>query len=909
LVSVFLSLPLHAKTLSSGAVRLALIENVSYHFDDWELATPLMRVLRQYPSSGTLRDIEMLDGYYSGSDYRFRIPHGLPGASGQTPALVLETESSVAIFTPSNPSLISALLQAAQDPSTYQGSWSVLPATRTVMLSVVQQPSGDSLVTALLDPSRGEEARWSNAIAGLVHLRWEDQNLSMVLIGKQSGGLGRLATALKRTKNDSPPIIGLSRGDVFGDPLAEFQGSALIEALEKLGLSYSAVASADIFHWKDLEGYRRRHPNGIHFLSANLVVSSAPAVNLLPDHALLEAGGLQVAITAVTPPSASKYLSQAGLKNMSIIDPIQALASRISKFRAQADVVVLLVPLNKDMEPLRKAAHGVDLIMAESEGPLPGAHPFETQANQAGRRKYESPLWIMRAHPQALNLAEVTMTPHGDRSDMRVRGSPILLDDSMPGSDAFPGFDPESYGINYSTEPVLIPAASQILPSEIRATQNIQEKDFWTMAAGLLAEETHSEAGLLRAWPLGVQTGAAVKRRLLNVWLRYDDQPVIVWLKGSQLKSLIEDSQKLLAAQDATGPDKVPFAVGGLGPSGTTTVHGLPLDPNELYRVATSKIVADLLDLPGEHNPAPGGRSIGEIVMAALISRHDTPPARYWDWMQGQPIAKTGLWRVNFRDVSLNLQGTQVARANDFNSVPNPRIQGSNELLIGGNLKTDADYLLQDYKWGNTLELDYARSSLRPRDQPPITNVTSNRMSLTTSGTRRIGAVLQPWLAHSWGPSLALNYEGQLEATPPLRRRNIYSAYPGVEFYDGTFVRSLRLAANIKRDYSIDPVNTQYGLRARALFARDFGPAPVKFEGEAWANYFFLTNHDQSQDLRWESDVNFKLRIPIHKRLTIAPFLDFYSFALKTRPLWGYSAMTGVSFGFSRVWKPQYERF
>jgi hypothetical protein len=52
-----------------------------------------------------------------------------------------------------------------------------------------------------------------------------------------------------------------------------------------------------------------------------------------------------------------------------------------------------------------------------------------------------------------------------------------------------------------------------------------------------------------------------------------------------------------------------------------------------------------------------------------------------------------------------------------------------------------------------------------------------------------------------------------------------------------------------------------------------------------------------------------KWHIPIRKYLTVAPFIDFYSFALKVSPLWGYSAMTGVSFSFSRVWKPQYESF
>ena len=41
----------------------------------------------------------------------------------------------------------------------------------------------------------------------------------------------------------------------------------------------------------------------------------------------------------------------------------------------------------------------------------------------------------------------------------------------------------------------------------------------------------------------------------------------------------------------------------------------------------------------------------------------------------------------------------------------------------------------------------------------------------------------------------------------------------------------------------------------------------------------------------------------------IRAFLAFYFFSLKTRPLWGYSAMTGITIGFSRLWKPQYEKF
>jgi len=909
----FLSVPLHAQSLSSGAVRLALIEDVSAHFTTSELGAPLIHLLRQYPSSGTLGDVEMLPCYYSGSDYRFRIAGGLGDMPEQFPALVLETESVMAIVAPPLPTLVSGLLRAAQEPASFDGLWNVRPATRSVTLSLVTAPSGEALVTALVDPSQGEGARWHNTVAGLVRLRWEGQDVFVIMVGKGFGGLGRLATALQRERAHGPPIVGLAHGASVGDPLSELKGTALTEALEKLGLAHSAVGSAEIFNWKDVENYRLAHPHGVQFLSANLVYSSAPAVNFLPDHALVEAGNLKIAITAITPAAAEKNLARSGLNGLTVADPLPALKARLPKFREEADVVVLLAHSKESTMDMRLWARGVDLILAESGGEPTGTQPVEMDLQQHGRHKYEPPLGTLHYYPWALNIAEVSVARRGDGADMRVRNHAVLLDESVPCAESFPEFEPEAYGITFSTEPPLIPATRDIFPftanaNKAAAAQEVGNREFWTMAAVLLAEETGSEAGLLRAWPLGVMTDAAIKESLLRVWLRYDDRAVRLSLKGSQLQSLLTEAQSW-RDNDERFEGKPTFVVGGFGPAGTTTVHGLPIEPNENYRVTTTQTLADVLGLPGGQEPVPGSSSVAETVVSALRKRQGSPPERFRSWMEGRPSGERGLWRIDFRDISLNLQNTQVVRADAFDSVPNPRVQGSNELLIGGQLKTDADYLLRDYKWGNTLELDYARSRLSPRSQPPITNVTANRLSFTTSGTRRAGVVWAPWLARSWGPSLALNYEGQLEATPPLRRRQIYSAYPGVEFYDGSFVRSLRLAANIKRDYSVDPVDTQYGLRTRALFGREFGPAPLKLEGEAWANYFFLTRRDHPQDLRWESDVNFKLRIPIRKHLTIAPFLDFYSFALKIRPLWGYSAMTGVSIGFSRVWKPQYERF
>jgi hypothetical protein len=181
---------------------------------------------------------------------------------------------------------------------------------------------------------------------------------------------------------------------------------------------------------------------------------------------------------------------------------------------------------------------------------------------------------------------------------------------------------------------------------------------------------------------------------------------------------------------------------------------------------------------------------------------------------------------------------------------------------------------------------------------------------LLTLGTRRAGGIRPEWLARSWGPSLGFQYDGEFEAAPGLRRKNVYSAFPGVEFFDGTVVKSLSTSGIVKRDLSRDPPNTQTGLRLRTLFSAPVGKlSGAKVQGEVWNNYFFLTKQDRDQDLRMEGDANVKLIVPVYKHLSVSPYLDYYWFQLKTRNEWGYSFMMGVTIGFSRLWKPQYERF
>ena len=873
---------------------------------------PLEALIKSTSSGAAFTEVRTVPCYYSGNDFRFRVPAsaGLMAVEpGDHAAAVLESENEVVVVFPAIPSLVDGLKQAAADPVAWKAwyaAWSVSLATRPVTLQAAAGPEGETLLSALVKP--GEEAgSWQTALATLHQIRWQGQDVWVIVSARVFGGPGRLETAVSEDEKRGGPLVKVARGDIFWSYTPELRGIPGVEALARLGLTHSAVSNGELRRWDLLEAYQEKHPDGVRFLSANLVYSSATATTLLPAYDIVDAGGLRLALIGITPASASKYLAQAGLANASVIDAGHAVSRLMPELRPRVDAVVLLGDLGDDADRTDSSLRGVDIALARSDFYTGWLPPPGRTVTQASRPPFQETLLVGRSFPGAFSVweADLGSAGRGGRS-WTVRERHRMLDDSVPEPEGSLKFDPAFYGITVSTEPPLLPSASRVFGEPPGSTRRMDARDFWTLAASLAAAETRSEAALLRVSALASNMAGDLPDTIVRSWLDTGESLEIMLLKGSELKPLLAEAESQ-RQREAQGEPRaaVPYTAGGAGPD--LKIHGASLDPAADYRVAVDRVLADALGLSAKHSVRLVKQPLDELVFDSLRRRRGKPPEEVRRWVEGRPVSDRGLWTINFRDVGLNIQNTKVVRDDAFNVVPNSRIQGFDELLIGGEFKADADYMLQPYRWSNTLELEYARSRLRPRDQPAVTNTTANRINFTTTGSRRVGVIRENWFARQWGPSLGFQYDGQFEATPGLPRKQIYSALPGVSFYDGTWVKTFEFTGNVKRDLSRDPPNTQSGLHTRLLVSKEVGPAPVKLDGELWTNYFFLTKQDTAQDLRVEGDANLKLRVPLRKYLTVAPFVDFYYFQLKTQPLWGYSAMMGVQIGFSRLWKPQYE--
>ncbi|MFI5362347.1 MAG: hypothetical protein ACHQ49_10290 [Elusimicrobiota bacterium] len=883
------------------------------------LIQPLERVLREAGTDAALEAVDEIPCDFAGPDHRFHLPPGVgaPQTEDSADAVAFESEAEVAFVYPPDPSFVAALQKAAADPATYRRPNSLSLVPREAEVAAAPAPDGGTTLVVRAKLERPATGRWRTGLAAYYRLRWKGRDVAVTVLGRTYGGLGRLATAAAR-EAEKGRLTGLARGGTFGTTDSDVRGRAAAVALERAGLKYSAVSASEIENWSELGGYLRERPDGIRYLSANLVystataVSTAPARTPLPPFAVFEASGARVAVVGLTPSWIGPLLPQFGLKALAVEDPVVAIARLIPELRASADVVVALGALGAaDTSRLASAARGLDLILAE-DAPfyLYGAPPVSS-LEQRDRPAFAGPLPAARAYAPALNVVEIERFSSGPRVDWTVRQSAELLDDSINSADDYPQTALEAYAAGRSTEAPLIPAARAVFPVSDRGGSPFYDsRDFWTLAAALLAERGRAEAGLLAAAPLAVQTVGPVRESFVREWLGDSDPAVLVEVPGVRLKKLAEEAAEQRRRETAGLPldAKLRYVVSGFDPQGL--LRGAPLDKSGMYRVATSRSAAEALDLPKPYDLMPGTATVAVAVLDEMRERSaGARPLDWRAWMEGVPIAEPGLWRLNFRDISLNLRETKVQASDAFASVVNSRVQGSDELLIGGALKTDLEYLHRDYKWTNTIELEYAKDRISPNSAPATTNVTANRIMFLTLDTQRAGGIPYGWLARSWGPSIGFEADSEFQSSPGLPRKQVYSVFPGFEFFDGSVVKSLETTGVIERDLSRTPPNTQTGLRLRALVSTVLGAGGDKLDGEFWNNYYFLTRSDNASDLRLEGDANLKLSVPIRKHLSIAPFADFYWFELKTRPTYGFSLMTGVSIAFSRLWKPQYESF
>lgn len=910
---------------STATIHIAAFRRTHFTLE-MPIVHPFERLLREGGTDFALLEVENLVSHFNADEYMAQLPakyrldeYGSPEPGAEpvvTETDILETSGGFFLLLPDEGELLDRFHRLARDRASYPEGRVPRTRRRRAELTRSDLPDG-SMITSLRirDPRALRYPQWRSTVALVYKLRYRERDVRAVFLYKTLGGEGRLASALENLRErHGDNLFIVNRGEIFVTGPTKTTGTLAGFRFEGMGLRAAVAGSGELARMPDLLGYRRDSPDGVRFLSANLVYSTAPAKTVLPAYEIFEVAGRRIAVFGLTRRNWKKFLRPEDAKVLTLRDPIATARELVPKLRARADIVIALGNLwTGKNASLRRQVHGIDLIVGDSL-------QFETD-NELSSLRIEDPergpqdmaLLVSGDWPTVLTHLELEHTAlENGHYSLSLRQEHIVLDESLPDREGYPKFDPSGYGVRVDTNPPVLPSARRLYEGRGGAgvSVNIAPRHFWSLTASLAADDAGAEAAFVPITGLLQRTTGDYGENLLREWFLWRPRLVSFELPGAGLRALVAEVRRQARPGASLPPGGLRITVGGVGAG--DKIHGVPIDSKSTYRVAaTENLLARTDQFPAfakAKNVRPAGE-LEEIVLTRLRrgAEEGWPAERYAGLLDGYPVRGTGLWKVHFRDVSLNVSNTKVVADPAFSSVSNARVRGFDELLIGGVTKIDVEYYRGPYKWANALEAEYSQSRLRPPDREPILNTPKNRLSFRTGGTLRAGSFPWGWLGKSIGPSMSVEYEGHVERLPLQRRKHIVALLPGVELFSGSFVRSLSLSGNLRRDFTpLVPLNN-YGMRARGVFSRSV--SRCRLSGEFWSNYFIRTRQDTAQDLRLELDVNLKLHIPIFKHFTVAPFIDYYYFILKVRPISGYSAITGISLNFSRLWKPQYEKF
>ncbi|MFH2204812.1 MAG: hypothetical protein ABIJ96_16985 [Elusimicrobiota bacterium] len=906
----------------AAPLHIATFEDSSYHLS-LTLVNPFERMLREDEAALSVLRVESIAAEFNGDEYRYRLPphlmrEGLPAApeGEEREVEYLEVPGGFFLLTPSSAPLLDRFLELIRDQASYP--MRRVPEVRRLRARLAAAPAADGGVThtlRLVPADRVRHPGWLNTVALVYRIRDAGRERHAVFIFKTRGGEGRVAAALDSLRaRFGADLLVLNRGQVFVLGHTKTTGTSAGHRFAGMGVRASVPSFGDLYRIQDAFDYRRERPDGVAFLSANLVYSTATATTVFPAYRVFRAGGKRVAVLGLTRPTLRKYFRSEDVERYAIGDPVAAALQYVPLLRAQADIVVALTNLDvAENARLKQLGQGLDLIAGDGCTFVPGELHRSTEVRESERGEFGEALLVSWDCATLLSHIEVRHRAEpGGKYSLSLREDHILLDEQVPDRAGYPKFNPLGFGVTADTRSVILPSLRRLYgdrPDTVGVAR-LSERAFWKLVASLAADHAGAEAGCMPVTGISQNTTGDFKESLVREWFHFKDDLVVFKLPGGALRELAAEA----ARQDAPGAGVAAggsfITLGGVGEGGK--IHGAAIDGKSVYRLVGTRRLLAMADQYPALAKAEDVEALGNlenIILEQLrrgASRGWTVE-RYRALLAGRSNETRGLWKVNFRDIGLNVSNTKVVRDEAFSDVPNARVQGFDELLIGATFKTDLEFYRGPHKWTNAAELEYSKSRLRPPAQPAILNTPKNRTMLRSVETLRVGAFPWRWFAASFGPSLGAQYDGHVERIPLQRRKHIVSVLPGVELFGGTLVRSCTLSANLRRDFTPTlPVN-QYGIQARALVSQEFGR--LRLQGEVLGNYFFLTPQDTSQDLRLEFGSNFKLHIPIYKDFTLAPYIDFYYFTLKTRPLAGYSTITGIALSFSRLWKPQYEPF
>ncbi len=255
-------------------------------------------------------------------------------------------------------------------------------------------------------------------------------------------------------------------------------------------------------------------------------------------------------------------------------------------------------------------------------------------------------------------------------------------------------------------------------------------------------------------------------------------------------------------------------------------------------------------------------------------------------------------WTADLRKAAIQLTSTEVKNSQEYKDSPNSELSGDSETVVKGILDFALVKEASNYKWENSLFMEYGKTKLKPKDGPNVENETADKILLSTDYAHKMW---QYWDAYV-GPFANLAYQTEFKPNDGAPRTKIVRGTSGLKMFDGKYIKNLYVAGVGEYDFTYSHDKTSkaaYEIGMKAEYPLREG---IVFNFDSyWRDYVAYSKYNPT-DFEYELSVKANMMVDVYSGLAIGPFVQYFRAEDRGSSKYGSSTIIGVEGSFGGSW-------
>ena len=257
---------------------------------------------------------------------------------------------------------------------------------------------------------------------------------------------------------------------------------------------------------------------------------------------------------------------------------------------------------------------------------------------------------------------------------------------------------------------------------------------------------------------------------------------------------------------------------------------------------------------------------------------------------------------ANFRRIGLDLSSTEVRHSTQYANSPVSQLNSDSQTVVKGVFDFVLEYETNYFRWDNGAYAEYARTKLKPADQPADTNETADKILFSTNYTQKIwdfdGGHIGPFVDGSYQTEFTKNKDPITNQYLP--KTSVLRGKAGLKLFDGIVFKDLYVAGVGEYDMTYDPDVAKSAAEAGFRIEKDIREG-VRFSSDGYYRRYLSYSESKEktpEDLRYDLNITARMDVNLYSCLTVGPYVSYRRAHRRGSDVAASNFMIGLSFSY-----------